>query len=48
VSAVLTAQPGIVISYEPWGEARINFPAFEQRVVTSSIAVVTPGAALAE
>ncbi len=38
----------MTISKEPWGEARINFPAIEPRTTNRSITFVTPDVALAE
>jgi hypothetical protein len=38
----------VTISHEPWGEARINFPAMESRTIDRSIVFITPGVALAE
>ena len=40
--------PTVTISKEPWGEARINFPAIEPRTVDGSIVFITPDIALAE
>jgi len=42
------AMPTVTISHEPWGEARINFPAIEPRTVDRSITFVTSDVALAE
>ncbi len=42
------AVPTVTISKEPWGEARIDFPAAEPRTVNRSITFITPDVALAE
>lgn len=46
--AVVPAIPTVIISHEPWGEARINFPPIEVRAPNSSIVFVTPDVVLAE
>jgi len=40
--------PTVTISKEPWGEARIDFPATEPRTVDRSITFITPDVVLAE
>jgi hypothetical protein len=40
--------PTVTISKEPWGEARLNFPAIEPRTANRSITFITPDVALAE